>query len=206
MAAEMIRRVPEQARKDESDVDNVPLQIALVACEPSADRQGAELLKALRERLAPQAVEAWGIGGSHLRAAGMEICYDSDPWATIGIMAALTHIPYGLRVRANLKRRLASHPPDILILIDAGAFNMPVGRWAKEKRLCPIFYYFPSGSWRNKPHKGHQRMATVADTVVTPFPWSETLLRDAGVDAHFIGHPLLDLVHPTVSSADFYEQ
>lgn len=181
-----------------------PLQIAFVACEPSADRQGAALLQALRDLAAPRPVSAWGIGGTHLRAAGMEIQHDSEPWATIGLVAALANIPHGLSVRADLKRALAAHPPDALVLIDAGAFNVPLGRWAKSAHLCPVFYYFPSGSWRKSPNKGHARMAGAADLVVTPFPWSEELLRKAGADAHFVGHPLLDVAHPTLDAPAFF--
>ena len=187
-------------------MDEKPLRIAIVACEPSADRQGAALLEALRARVAPRPVEAWGIGGAHLRAAGMTVRYDSDPWATIGLVSALAHFPYGLWVRAALKRALAADPPDALVLIDAGFFNVPLGRWAKERRLCPVFYYFPPGSWRRTPGKGHRRMGPASDVVVTPFPWSEALLRQAGADAHFVGHPLLDLVHPTLEAADFYDR
>ncbi len=185
-----------------------PLQIALMACEPSADRQGAALLDALRARVAPRPVEAWGIGGSHLRAAGMRLLYDSDPWATLGLAVALAHVPYGLWVREHLKRALAADPPDALVLIDAGFFNVPLGRWAKEKRVCPVFYHFPPGSWRKAPRKrrGRGRLAQVADRIVTPFPWSEALLRGDGVDAHFVGHPLLDLARPTLEAADFYDR
>ena len=74
-------------------MDEKPLRIVIVACEPSADRQGAALLEALRARVAPRPVQAWGIGGAYLRAAGMTVRHDSDPWATIGLVSALTHFP-----------------------------------------------------------------------------------------------------------------
>jgi lipid-A-disaccharide synthase len=181
-----------------------PFQIAIAACEPSADRQAAALLTALRERAGSQVIQSWGIGGSHLRAAGMDVQHDSDPWATIGVLSAIAHIPYGLAVRADFKRRLAADPPDALVLIDAGAFNVPLGRWAKAQRLCPVFYYFPSGSWRKTPNKGHWRMKDAADVVVTPFPWSAALLRQAGSHARFVGHPLLDLVRPSLEPDEFW--
>ena len=187
------------------DMGEQPLKIALMACEPSADRQGAALLNALRA-LSPRPVEAWGMGGAHLRAAGMTVRYDTDPWATIGLVSALAHIPYGLLVRARIKRALAEDPPDVLVLIDAGFFNVPLGTWAKRQRVCPVFYFFPPGSWRKAPktRTGRGSLAGAADRIVTPFPWSETLLRQAGADAHFVGHPLLDLAHPSLEPADFY--
>ena len=186
-------------------MEGKPLRIVLIACEPSADRQGAALLNALRE-LSPRPVEAWGMGGAHLRAAGMATRYDSDPWATIGFLSALANIPHGLRVRAAIKRALAQDPPDALVLIDAGFFNVPLGTWARAARVCPVFYFFPPGSWRRTSSKGQRRMGPASDLVVTPFPWSEALLRQAGANAHFVGHPLLDLVHPSLEAAEFCDR
>jgi lipid-A-disaccharide synthase len=65
-------------------------------------------------------------------------------------------------------------------------------------------YYFPSGSWRQQLRGTN--LAGVADKVATPFPWSETELRRLGVDATFVGHPLLDLVKPRESARAFAER
>lgn len=187
-------------------MDEKPLQIVLIACEPSADRQGAALLQELRRLAAPRPVQAWGVGGAHLRAAGMTVRHDTDPWATIGLVSNLVHVPYGLQARADIKRALTKDPPDALVLIDAGFFNVPLGLWAKERHICPVFYYFPPGSWRRTSGKGHRRMLPASDVIVTPFPWSEALLREAGANAHFVGHPLLDLVHPQLEASAFYDR
>ena len=45
----------------------------MVAGEPSADRQGAALLTALRVLAAPRLVEAYGIGGQFMEAAGVTL-------------------------------------------------------------------------------------------------------------------------------------
>lgn len=189
-------------------MENKPLRIAIVAGEPSGDRQGAALLTALRELSHPRPVEAWGIGGHFLREAGAVLRYDSEPWSTIGIAAALIHIPHLLRARADMKRAIRRDPPDALVLVDAGAFNVALGRWAKRNRICPVFYYFPPGSWR-KPgmiRRAKTNLSAATDRIVTPFPWSEDLLRRAGADAYFVGHPLLDMVKPTLPDAAFYER
>jgi lipid A disaccharide synthetase len=101
--------------------------------------------------------------------------------------------------------------PDLLISVDAGAFNLGFGPIVG---LCPwtrshlpetkILYYFPPGSWRRTLKT--TTLDKVADVVATPFPWSETELRRLGANATFVGHPLLDLVHPSVSATAFAEQ
>lgn len=185
----------------------------MVAGEPSGDRQGAALLTALRALTAPRLVEAYGIGGQFMEAAGVTLLYNSEPWASIGIAQTLFHIPRLLQVQAEMKRMVRQNPPDALVLIDAGGFNIPIGRAAKREKLCPVFYYFPPGSWRRPapqkpgtPPTSAKKLSDWADRVVTPFPWSETLLRERGMDAHFVGHPLLDLIQPKLTDEEFYQQ
>jgi len=184
-----------------------PLRIAVVAGEPSGDRQGAALIGALRAAVHPRPVEAWGIGGHFLRAAGVRLRHDSDPWAAIGIAETFAKIPAMLWVLRDMKRALKRDPPDALVLIDAGAFNVPFARWVKARRLCPVFYFFPPGSWRRQAEAGRaESLAAATDRIVTPFPWSEALLRAGGADAHFVGHPLLDMVRPSLDDAAFYDR
>lgn len=178
----------------------------MVAGEPSGDRQGAALLTALRALVHPRPVEAWGIGGHFLAEAGLRLRHDSDPWASIGIADALPKIPGMYWVLWEMERALRRDPPDALVVIDAGAFNVKLARWVKKYAVCPVFYYFPPGSWRRRvvPRPRKKSLAVLTDRIVTPFPWSEALLRSEGADAHFVGHPLLDLVKPTLPNADFY--
>ncbi len=185
----------------------------MLAGEPSGDRQGAALLGALRALAAPRPVEAFGIGGQFMAAAGVRLLYNSEPWASIGIAQTLFNIPRLLQVQAEMKRVARRERPDALVLIDAGGFNIPIGRAAKLEKICPVFYYFPPGSWRRRaaqkpggPAKNAQKLSDWADRVVTPFPWSETTLKERGMDAHFVGHPLLDLVQPKLTDTEFYDQ
>ncbi len=182
----------------------------MLAGEPSGDRQGAALLTALRALVAPRPVEAWGIGGQFMEGVGVRLLHNSEPWASIGIAQTLLNIPRLLQVQADMKRLVKREAPDALVLIDAGGFNVPIGRAARESG-CPVFYYFPPGSWRRRaslkptgtnPKK--KKLSDWADRVVTPYPWSETSLKERGMDAHFAGHPLLDLVKPSLTDAEFY--
>lgn len=185
----------------------------MLAGEPSGDRQGAALLGALRAQAAPRPVEAFGIGGQFMEAAGVKLLYNSEPWASIGIAQTLFNIPRLLQVQAEMKRVARRERPDALVLIDAGGFNVPIGRAMKLEKICPVFYYFPPGSWRRRaarkqstPPKNAQKLSDWADRVVTPFHWSETSLKERGMDAHFVGHPLLDLVQPKFTDTEFYAQ
>ena len=182
------------------------MNIAIITGEASGDRAGAQLAQEIRQ-LRPDAV-LWGTGGKFLRDAGVEVLVDSSRWGVIGVASGLAVLPRIMEARGRLHRELKERKPDVLIPVDAGAFNVGFGQ---IQGLCPwtrehlpqtrILYYFPPGSWR-KTLKGSP-LARMTDKVATPFPWSETELRRFGVDATFVGHPLLDLVKPSGSPEAF---
>lgn len=185
------------------------VQIAIITGEASGDRVGAQLATELK-RLRPDA-KIWGTGGYFLRNAGVEVVADSSRYGVIGIAAAVRLLPRVLSARRLLHREMLRRKPDLLISVDAGAFNLGFGPIVG---LCPwtrkhlprtkILYYFPPGSWRRSLKS--TTLDKVADAVATPFPWSETELRRLGANATFVGHPLLDLVHPAVPAAAFAEK
>jgi lipid-A-disaccharide synthase len=185
------------------------LQIAIISGEASGDRVGGQLAQEIL-RLHPDA-EIWGTGGRYLRESGAQVVIDSSRWGVVGIAAALGLLPRILKARRFLHREMLRRRPDVVVAIDAGAFHL--GFFTIEG-LCPwlrrrlprtkIFYYFPPGSWR-KTLRG-TALGGVADKVATPFPWSETELRRLGVDATFVGHPLLDLVKPEIPVMEFADR
>jgi len=183
-----------------------PLTVAIISAEASGDRAGAGLAAELK-RLRPN-IALWGTGGKYLREAGADVVIDSSRWGVIGAASALAILPRILAARRKLMAELKRRPPDVLVPIDAGAFHLGFGpieglcSWARrELPLTKILYYFPPGSWRRTLKR--TTLAGVTDAVATPFPWSETELRRLGVNARFVGHPLLDLVKPSLPFADF---
>jgi lipid-A-disaccharide synthase len=165
----------------------------LVAGELSSDRYAARLVTALRERIPGLTAEA--VGGPHLRDAGVSLFRNSAEWSAIGVAEALRRaFPIWLGHRA-LKRRLKANPPDLLVLLDFGAFNVPTGIYARSLGI-PVCYAIPPGSWRPDGGRVSPKLASCADAYLSPFRPSERALREAGLDAHWLGHPLLDFLPP----------
>lgn len=170
----------------------------LVAGELSSDRYAARLVTALRERIPDLRAEA--VGGPHLKAAGVPLFRDSSQWSAIGIAEALRRIaPIWLGNQA-LKRRLKASPPDLLVLLDFGAFNVPTGNYARRLGI-PVAYAIPPGSWRPDGGKVSPKLASCADVFFSPFLPSAKTLTATGLDAHWLGHPLLDFL-PDATSRD----
>lgn len=178
-----------------------PPRIVIIAGEASGDSYGAGLASRLRE-IVPGA-DIRGTGGPKMREAGVRLLYDSSRWSAIGVSEALKLVPRLSIVLCRLGRFLRADPPDLLILIDFGAFNVRLARRVRST-VARIVYYIPPGSWNRQA--SYARLKGLADHVITPFPWSADALRKEGFDAHFLGHPLLDLSKPTLSTDEFHER
>lgn len=166
--------------------------VAIVAGEASGDASGAALVEELR-RLRTD-ISFWGAGGPMLREAGVELVADFSWASAIGIAESLKLAPRLLREIDKLKKVFIERRPDVFVPVDFGAFNVRLGKFVREQGI-PSVYYFPPGSWRRRP-RDHSGLVAAADKIITPFPWSQDILRESGADAVFLGHPMLDRVAP----------
>jgi lipid-A-disaccharide synthase len=143
-----------------------------------------------------------GVGGSRMREAGVELLCDSSVWSAIGITEAVKVLPRLLFAFHSVRKYLKAHPPDLLILIDFGFFNVRIAKGLPDS--VKVLYYFPPGSWRK--NAGLRQLGGVVDRIVTPFAWSEACLREQGHDVRYFGHPLLDVVHPQYAREEFCDR
>ncbi len=137
----------------------------------------------------------FALGGSHLREVGAEIIGDTGGFGVIGLASALALLPKALSMRAKVIRWLKQNRVDAVVLCDWGAFNARLLPVLQELSI-PVLYYFPPRSWQ-KQGDGGLRIAPLVSRVATPFEWSARRLRDAGCNAEWVGHPLLEIVQPT---------
>jgi lipid-A-disaccharide synthase len=161
-------------------------RILMVAGEPSGDRHGADLARAIAQFL-PR-VALWGMGGQHMARAGVRLHVDMAGVSVVGIVEVLAHVAAILRARRTLLREVDRDPPLLGILIDFPDFNLRLARSLK-KRGIPIFYYISPQVWAWRG--GRVRlMSRLLDRVGVILPFEEGLLRQAGIAAEYVGHPL----------------
>lgn len=169
------------------------IEVFFVVGEVSGDRHAALVAQHLLQR---PGVRLYGAGGPHMRAAGVQVEFASESWGTVSIARALPRIPPMWIAGLRIQRRLVQRPPDLLVLVDFGAFNVGLSR--KLRRLLPdlkILYYFPPGSW-NPRRRDFSFLAPLVDAVATPFEYSAQALTAGGVPATWVGHPVLDRLAP----------
>ena len=171
--------------------------LLMVAAEASGDQHGAALVRALHERF-PQ-LQVYGLGGDHMRAAGMETLFDVQALNVVGVVEILAKVPAGLRMAHRLLRAAARRGTRVVVLIDAPGFNLNFARLASRAGLSVVYYISPQiWAWRQRRVK---RIARYVDKMLTLFPFEVPFYTAAGVDAEYVGHPLLDHLHHLPSQA-----
>jgi len=103
----------------------------------------------------------------------------------------------------RLVRILKSQPPHLLILIDFPEFNLLLARFAKRYGV-PVFYYISPQVWAWR--EGRVKLIKrVVDRMAVILPFEVEFYRRHGFSVEFVGHPLLDVVRPSLSRETFFE-
>jgi lipid-A-disaccharide synthase len=163
----------------------------MIAAEASGDQHGAALVRALREHF-PH-LQVYGLGGDSMRAAGVETLFDIQALNVVGVVEILAKVPAGLRMAYRLLREAVRRGTHVVVLIDAPGFNLTFARFAKRAGLSVVYYISPQ-IWAWGQHRV-KRMARSVDKMLTLFPFEVPFYTAAGVDAEYVGHPLLDQLH-----------
>jgi len=171
-----------------------PATVFLSAGEASGDWTGAMLARTLGE-LRPD-LRLRGIGGRRMAEAGVELTSDSSSWGAIGVFEALSKLPRVLGILRATRHCLGAEPPHVLVLIDCGAFNIPLARFARSRGI-PTLYYFPPGSWSRRLRGPELR--DLVDVIATPFPWSRDLLSGGRAAVEWVGHPVVEASRPRIT-------
>ena len=173
-------------------------RILLVAGEASGDLHAAALVSELRA--ANPRLSVWGVGGQHLRAAGMHILVDTAHVATMGLTETFGTLGRLVRTYRLLIKFLDEQRPRLLVLVDYPEFNLLLARQAK-KRGIPVFYFIGPQVWAWRPGRVRKIVARV-DKLAVVFPFEPALYNNGRPVAEFIGHPLLDRVHASRARAE----
>ncbi|MBX3635077.1 MAG: lipid-A-disaccharide synthase, partial [Rubrivivax sp.] len=166
------------------------MRLAMVAGEASGDLLAALLLGGLHERW--PALQAVGIGGPRMAEQGFQAWWPSDRLAVRGYFEVLRHYRGIKRIRDELGDRLLAAPPEVFVGVDAPDFNLGLEKRLKTAGLRTVHFVCPSvWAWRGGRVR---RMAESCDHVLCLFPFEPALLREHGLAATFVGHPLADAI------------
>ena len=176
---------------DRKDIDTTnSKQIMIVAGEVSGDLHGGNLVKAMR-RMDPS-LQFYGVGGRKLKEAGVDLIADSSDMAVVGLTEVFARLGTIMKVMRRLKTSMKDLKPDLVILIDYPDFNLSIAKSAKKNGI-KVFYYIGPQVWAWRKGRIEQIKKNV-DKMAVILPFEAPFYHAAGVDATFVGHPLLDEV------------
>jgi lipid-A-disaccharide synthase len=167
-------------------------RILMVVGEASGDMHGADLARQIRAR--DPSCNLYGIAGQRMRTEGVRALYNMEDIVGFGVTELTTTIRHTIGALRALVRMVKRDPPDLAILIDFAEFNMILSRPAKRAGV-PVLYYITPQVWawrRGRIRKLIER----TDRMAVVFPFEADLYSKAGSKVTFVGHPLLDRVHP----------
>lgn len=167
-----------------------PRTIMIVAGETSGDLHGSSLVRAMRE--IDPGLQFRGIGGRRMQEAGVKLMANAADMAVVGLTEVIVKLNQIRKVLNLMKADLKAGKPDLLILIDYPDFNLMLGKAAKACGVRVFYYISPQvWAWRRGRIK---KIRVIVDKMAVILPFEEQLYRDEGVDATYVGHPLLDTV------------
>ena len=163
-------------------------KVLFVAGEASGDLHAAGVAGALR-RVRPE-LELIAVGGPRLAEQGVQLIHRDHQLGVMGFLEVLKHVPRHFQLLRTIRQMLKRGELALVILIDYPGFNMKVAAAAKRCGV-PVLYYVTPQVWA----WGAGRIPKLAELVTKAaviLPFEEPLLRGHGIDATFVGHPLLD--------------
>ncbi len=173
----------------------------IICGEPSGDLNAANLASAIK-KINPS-IKISGVGGPLLRQAGGETFCDIKDLAVMGLFDVLKKLPKFLELKKLILEKISQEKPDALVLVDFSGFNL---RLAKDlNRKIPVFYYISPQVWASRTGRVEIIKKYIHKMIVI-FKFEQEFYRKHGIEADFVGHPLLDIVKPTMAKEEFLER
>ena len=176
-------------------------KVFIITGEHSGDIHAAMVAKRLFEL--NQDVEIEGIGGENLKSAGVKLFSDHKKMGAVGLSPAIlfNHIILGKKVVDYLTKEFK---PDLVLLIDYGAFNLNISKFLKKAGI-KTFYYIPPQVWASRKWRINTIKKNI-DEVLCIFPFEKGMYESYGINTHYCGHPLVSQLPEKANREEFFEK
>jgi lipid-A-disaccharide synthase len=139
-----------------------------------------------------------------MERAGQQRIVRAEDVAHMGITEVLRHAPFIYGQYRRLVASIRSQRPDIAVLIDFPDVNFRLAKHLKRAGV-PVVWFVSPQLWAWKRGRLRWVQERVAKMLVI-FPFEERFYRERGVDAEFVGHPLLLAAHTPMPREQYAEQ
>lgn len=170
-------------------------KLLIVSGELSGSLYASRLVKEL-----PPSVKVFGVfAGKVGRARKL---FDSSQITAFGLFEGVKKLPALIRAKRKIEEFLEREKPQAILLVDFPGFNLKVAASAK-KRGVKVLYFIPPklwawGTWRVK------KLKELVDRLFVIFPFEVDFYRRFGIEATFVGNPLVEMVKPKLPQREFF--
>lgn len=176
-------------------------KLFIITGEYSGDIHAANVVRELKALDCDLQIE--GIGGINLQNEGVKLFSTQEKMSAMGISPKILvdHFKLGKAVVDYLKNE---YKPDLVLLIDYGAFNLSVAGFLHAAGI-KVFYYIPPQVWASRKYRIHL-IKKFVDKVLCIFPFEKQLYAQYGIDTHYCGHPLVSQLPPAAGKREFFRK
>lgn len=168
------------------------VSVLVVTGEASGDLHAADLVAAIKRHRSD--LTFFGMGGPKLAAQGVELVHGAHEISVMGVAEVLPKIPRILKVLGDLEAAAKARAPACAILVDVPDFNFRLAKRLKALGIPVIWYIAPTvWAWREGRT---ELLSKYVDHLLCILPFEEAFLRERGVQATYVGSPLLDQIPP----------
>ncbi|MDR2396077.1 MAG: hypothetical protein LBD57_05705 [Endomicrobium sp.] len=164
-------------------------KIFISAGDLSGDICAADVIKKIKD--INQNCRVIALGGNNLKCAADYFIEDIVNINAFGLIS-LKQILYFKKLFKKLVSILILERPNKIVLVDYYGFHIHIAKLALKLNI-PVFYYISPQVWASRSSRIKKLAETVKKMLVI-FPFEETLYKQNGVDAVFVGHPLIDKI------------
>lgn len=162
----------------------------IIAGEASGDLHASNLMKAIKQKDQNADFRFWG--GDLMQKQGGTMVKHYRDLAFMGFLEVVQNLKTILNNIKVCKKDIQEYKPNVLILVDYPGFNLRIAKFAKDLGIKVIYYISPQlWAWKEG------RVETIkkyVDEMMVILPFEKDFYKKHDVDAHFVGHPLLDAI------------
>jgi len=164
--------------------------IFIIATESSGDNYGSLLARQFRE-MRPDC-NLYGLGGGKMESAGVQLFRNMLEHSAVGLMEVVRSLRFFLDSMDEVVNKAKELQPAVVIFIDSPDFNLRVAPRIKAAGFPTVYYVSPQlWAWR----EGRvEQIRKHIDRMLVIFPFEVDFYAKHGIEARFVGHPIMDLI------------
>ena len=181
-------------------------QKIFISCgELSGESHASRLVIELYKRNPDLEIKA--LGSDILHELGVKLIQDYQDYSFSGVSEVAGNLNKILSLKDKLIEELEKFQPDVVVLVDYGAFNLQLAATIKTKlsKQPKIIEYIAPQIWASRPWRIKQIKACV-DKVLCTLPFEGKLYKEADIPHKYVGNPVIGSLTRAMSKDSFLKQ